>query len=223
MEGGLMNKVDLEAVQQAVAEINPPSDIKIVRALQYANEWLKYGEAKHAVLITLNGATLTALNNLVKPEIGSSYPMKGGFWCATVVCVVSILVSLYSFYARVVPEQELKLDRNTQTAMDMDNASFLKKAVAMTMKPNLVFFGHLAQRTPAQVLEALVGRYDPKTDCGYLKDMAEQVVINSRLALQKAKLFNLALSVYILSALVLIGLLIAVPLWPIIAARLFTS
>ena len=93
-----MNKADWEALQQAVAEISPPSDTKLVRALQYANEWLRYGEAKHAVLIALNGATLTALNNLAKPDANTSGPMKAWFWCAVVLCAVSILVSLSSLY-----------------------------------------------------------------------------------------------------------------------------
>ena len=48
-----MNTSDIDTNSAATTPANVPSDTKLVRALQYANEWLRYGEAKHAALITL--------------------------------------------------------------------------------------------------------------------------------------------------------------------------
>ena len=113
------------------------------------------------------------------------------------------------FIIRIDPNKVLKLGPRTQSATG------LEKMAAMTMRgPNLVFFGHLAQMSPDEVLKALVGPYNCNSDNGYLCHMAQQVVINSRLALQKSKLFNVALSVYILPAILLIVALVAAWLFP---------
>src|SRR5262245_4668524 len=103
-----MNTTDIDTTSAATSPTNVLSDTKLVRALQYANEWLRYGEAKHAALITLNGATLTALNNLAKPAETTSGTMTAWFWFAVACCAVSILVSLSSFYARTDPNRVLK-------------------------------------------------------------------------------------------------------------------
>jgi hypothetical protein len=194
-----MNTSDIDTTSAATSPANVPSDTKLVRALQYANEWLRYGEAKHAALITLNGATLTALNNLAKPGDATSGTMTAWFWVAVTCCAVSILASLSSFYARTDPNRVLNLTSKMTPAAGELAASRSGRMRTMAMKgPNLVFFGHLAQMSPDKILKALVGDYDAKADMHYLEHMAEQVVINSRLALIKAKLFNAALLVYLL-------------------------
>lgn len=42
------------------------SDAKLFRALQLVNDWLKFGEAKHGALLTLNGAAIVAMHNMAK-------------------------------------------------------------------------------------------------------------------------------------------------------------
>lgn len=191
------NYAPTQADLEKAAEI---SDIKMVRALQYANEWLRYGEQKHATLLALNAATLTALNNLAKPENGD--PLHKFLFCtAVVLCAVSVVLSLTSFYARINPDKVLNLNKPPD-----GNLMKLMRMIEPT-KPNWVYFGHLAEQTPQAVVNALVGAYEEKWDKGYLLHMAEQVVINSRLALLKAKRFNTALRAYSPAPVLLILLL----------------
>jgi hypothetical protein len=151
-----------------------PSDVKMFRALQLVNEWLKFGEAKNAVLVTFNGAAIAAVHN-----IGKIYEVANGwafwwFWCVTVCCSLSLLIGLASFYAR------------TSTKA----ISFVTTSLSGA---NVVYFGHLADMTPADLLRRLVGRYERSSDEGYLEDMAGQVVTNAKLARKKFVLFNTAL------------------------------
>lgn len=191
----------------------PPSDIKIVRALQYANEWLRYGELKHGALLTLTGVTLGALNNFAKPDQHTSL-ISAAFFYITVFCgAATIAACLYSFYARVNPDKilnppspkDMTTDDMKAWRKEMSWADLSAKKAAQD--ENWVFFGSLAMKDAESVFVALVGPYDKMIDGGYLFHMAQQVVVNSRLALFKARCFNNALAAY---AATLIAMLLSV-------------
>ena len=163
------------------------SDVKLFRALQLVNEWLKFGEAKNAVLVTFNGAAIAAVHNLNKIYEPVNAVAYWWFWCVTAGCAVSLLIGLASFYAR------------TNTA-----------AIAFLTTPesggNAVYFGHLADMNPGELLARLVGKYDRASDDGYLEDMAGQVITNAKLARKKFVLFNTGLMWTLAGAITPIGL-----------------
>jgi hypothetical protein len=166
-----------------------PADVRIFRALQLVNEWLKFGEAKNAVLVTFNGAAIAAVHNLGKihePVLSCIY---WWFWCITACCAISLLIGLASFYARTSP----KAISFVTTSKEGGNA---------------IYFGDLADMNPEDLLRLLLGNYDPASDEEYLKDMAGQVVANAKLARKKFVLFNSALMWTLAGAITPVGLLL---------------
>src|SRR5262245_52755978 len=77
-----------------------PSDARLFRTFQLINEWLKFGEAKNGVLVTLNGAAIVAIHNMAKQYGPWDWAGTAWLWWATFCCAVSLVVGLASFYAR---------------------------------------------------------------------------------------------------------------------------
>jgi hypothetical protein len=150
-----------------------PSETKIEHALDYANEWLKFGETKHA--ITLNTASITIMHNLVKGYMCWHPCLPGWLWFATVCCIVSAVISLASFFAH--------------------NTSWNTPVKILSGGANLVSFG--------QSREAMKNAFADDGRSDFMDRMAEQTVINSAIALRKAKFFNVALIFYILGPVLL--------------------
>jgi hypothetical protein len=157
----------------------PESDVKLFRALQLVNEWLKFAEAKNGVLVTFNGAAIVGIHNMV-----SLYKVENPWgwlwvWVATACCFASLAVGLSSFYART----------------NIMAFSFRKEDGA---RKNGIYFGHLADMSKDQVLNELVRQGDVQDK--YLRDMAGQVIINAKLARKKMGLFNVALMLTVAGA-----------------------
>ena len=72
--------------------------------------------------------------------------------------------------------------------------AFLLSRSSDTTPTNLLFYGHIADLTGADLLKqtAAAAEYNGSPD-KYLQDLAAQVVINSKIARQKFVLFNVAL------------------------------
>ncbi|MDX2204246.1 MAG: DUF5706 domain-containing protein [Hyphomicrobiaceae bacterium] len=153
------------------------SDAKLFRALQLVNEWLKFGEAKNGVLVTLNGAAVVGMHNVVKQYGTLEQPWSVWLWWATICCLVSLVIGISSFYAK------------TKVA----GILFSNTTPGGT---SAIYFGHLADTTKADLVKRLSPDADG-SDLDYLEDMASQVIINARLARRKMALFNLALMVTI--------------------------
>lgn len=166
-----------------------PSDVKLFRALQLVNEWLKFGEAKNAVLVTFNGAAIAAVHNLAKIHEPIDPWVSWWIWCITTCCAVSVLIGLASFYARTRTEAIVFVTTSRSSG-------------------NAIYFGHLADMKPEELLRRLVGDYSPSSDDGYLRDMAGQVVANAKLARKKFVLFNTALMWTLAGVITPVGLLL---------------
>ncbi len=152
-----------------------PSETKIEHALDYANEWLKFGETKHAALITLNTASITIMHNLVKGYMCLHSWLPGWLWFATACCVASVVVSLASFFAH--------------------DTNWNKPFKILSGEANFAFFG--------QSRDAMKQTFADDDASDFADRMAEQTVINSAIALRKAKFFNGALILYILGPVLL--------------------
>jgi hypothetical protein len=101
-----------------------------------------------------------------------------------------MLVGLASFYAR------------TKTfGFDIEN-------VTGDGATNALYYGHLADMKRADVLTRLVNHYDPASSDRYLEDLADQIIINSKIARRKFALFNCALMLTIVAAITPIGALL---------------
>ena len=143
------------------------------------NDWLKFAEAKNGALVGLNGgAVLSVLFGILldeKAKLLSGF-WKLYFWCFVCCLLIGIVISLYSFMAKLKePEQ------------DDANIPAIK---------NLMFFGHVQYFKENEYLDSLskAKLLDPRPIYSRLEtDYANQIIYNSRIAMNKYTLFNQAL------------------------------
>ena len=161
------------------------------------NQWLHFAEAKNALLATLNGGAvlgLLALLNTEKPRLSSLLP---SLWVAAICLVFGLLVCLLSF------------------------TPILAKTLERASEPrriNILYFGHLAAISPARFLTELRERYgteEPVDGEGseYHRDLADQIIANSRIALRKYRLFCVALVLDVLGVALCVVVATIIGIW----------
>lgn len=167
---------------------NGQPDAKLFRTFQFVNEWLKFGEAKNGALVTLNGAAIVGMHNVVKMYSPLDWWGSTWLWWATACCLLSMAIGLSSFYART------KVGAFSFAKGGADGGS-------------AIYFGHLADMEKAELRKRVAPDLDA-TEVEYLDDMASQVIINAKLARKKMALFNGALLVTMAGALTPVGMLL---------------
>lgn len=164
-------------------------EIRLLTVLRFANEWLRYAEAKNGVLLTLNGAFLVGMH-----QIFQSYSLNNlaniYLWIATSFLTMSLIVTLASFYAR------------TKTF----GFNIPKKTSCISS--NMLYFGHLANTNPDDLLKSLTMNPDQHSHPVYAKNISEQIIINSKIASRKFALFNFALILTISAIITPVGAII---------------
>ncbi len=169
---------------------------KILTAnLQRANDFLRFAEAKNAALIALGSGWFVATLNLECGGKPIPRPFTACVPIAMSFALCAAVVSLISFLPR------LRLD------------SFRGGKRAGPHPKNLLYFGDIAS-LPIRTLESeMRSRYvadqaDPSP--AYIHDLAEQISVNSDIAVRKMRLFSLgaiamfvAVFVFLIPALVL--------------------
>ena len=163
---------------------------RVICTLQLVNEWLRFAEVKNGALITLNAAAVVATHQLRDwykpvPDWVSYWS-----WAATLLFLAAIAVGLASFYSRT---KTFGFDLPRHTAGKGGNA---------------LFFGHLADMSRTDVLARLVDQRDVDREDRYLEDVAEQIIINAKIARKKFALFNFALMLTMAGALTPVGWLL---------------
>jgi hypothetical protein len=143
----------------------------------HVNGWLRFAEAKNAALLTLNAAAIFGLNKMYVDHQAEAPDWLCWVLAATTVqLILSLLFCLVSFFARTKVPQ------------------FLVARASNSADLNLMFYGHIAQMTASDYVEALgqsIGADSSATK--HQRDVAGQIVINSKITLKKYSLFNIAL------------------------------
>ncbi len=143
--------------------------------LGYANEWLKFAEAKNAALLTFSsGLTFTLLKN--PPPLAISPWFQGAYQFAVALFFLSAIVCLVSFIPQV-------------------KIPWLSSLRKTTGDENIYFYGDVAAYSPEVLLKTIYEKSGLGQDKSKMKlelDLAGQIVINSRIALKKFKHFTLA-------------------------------
>lgn len=160
--------------------------------LTRAIDFVKFGEAKNAALLTFASAWLLASANLVMNPAARAIPqVLWGVVFGAPFLGLAAFVAILSF----LPRDSLK--------------SFLRKDPDLT---NLVFFGHLGTLEPKEGFQHIADRYLDGTSRGvlteaYLCDLGCQIVVNSKIASWKFSSFRrgvlallLGLLIYFFSA-----------------------
>lgn len=149
--------------------------------LQYlltnVNDWLKFAESKNAALLAANVAVAFGLMSQFQGKSNIPYWVPIYTSIVTICFILSSGICLLSFVPKLqIPHKPPK-----------------KKS---GKKQNMVFYGHIAGLSIQDYLSALYERngLDPNKATPFEKDFAEQIIVNSDIALWKYKCFGVALT-----------------------------
>jgi hypothetical protein len=161
---------------------------KLIYSFGLVNDWLKFAEAKNAALVTLSGATVFGLLSYTSSAQNLSLTWKIGIFAGIALQIIACLVSLASFLPKISRLKILGTGRKTR----------------LTDNDNLLFFGDLCKYSSKELVNAVAHLYFQ--DESYLKsqhkahlDIADQIIINSRIAVSKFRLFKIALWIAVAS------------------------
>ena len=167
---------------------------KLTTIFQNVNDWLKFAEAKNAVLFAFSGSGITAIISLLATAEKLPKSLKFGLVLATFLLCIGILFCSLSFLPKT------NLERISQTG----NRSSRNSSDPSTY--NFYYFGDLRKYSSTQLLDALNSLYfESKVNLPYNKeweDLASQITVNAEITFLKLKLFTYALWCLIIAILV---------------------
>jgi hypothetical protein len=141
------------------------------------NDWLKFAEAKNAMLVAIAGAVCFAALSLLKDQPSFPILLLCHLYSLTVFGIAALAVALFSFLPQTkITNQKL----NGQTSKN----------------DNLLFYGHIGKYGFSEYLDALYAHYDggeARTPSKEETDYACQTVINSRITARKFAYFEISL------------------------------
>ncbi|MEQ8754577.1 MAG: DUF5706 domain-containing protein [Coleofasciculus sp. G1-WW12-02] len=166
---------------------------KLFSILQTVNDWLKFAEAKNAVLLAFCGAGITAMTTYLSAATNIDKSLQIGLIISISLLCISSLISSLSFlpktdiehfiWLRTKPKRQSKYKRK-----DTDN---------------FYFFNDLKKYDPNDLLDSMNRLYfQNQVQTPYRKedlDIANQITINSEIASTKFMLFRICLWLLIFS------------------------
>jgi hypothetical protein len=169
---------------------------RLDKLLRSVNDWLKFAETKNAGIVGLSsGGAAVGLAFVNTSEVSRSWLIVGLYALAGLSLLLSLSLALGSFLPQMTLTKLLAGDDYGVPQPD----------------DNLYFYGHLAKYPPRDLVEAIARRYEerapPVTIAERVIDLAEQVVINSRITVWKLRLFQRAVALF---ALAIVALALAV-------------
>jgi len=148
----------------------------LLTVLAMVNDWLKFAEAKNAGLIALAGLSLTGLLSYVAQVNKFIYGAAILLVAGAVLWLGSLMLGMFSFMP-----QRTAVKPKTPLREQVDDTD------------NLYYFGHLASYSSETLLVALNGNeQEGSLRERFVRNLADQVIINSRITVNKLDLFDLA-------------------------------
>jgi hypothetical protein len=177
---------------------------KLTVIFDNVNNWLKYAEAKNAVLLAFTGAGLTANLTLLATTQNLLNSLRFGLIISTsLLCFCSLLCSL-SFLPKTNLEKILWLKANPSA-----------RVISQSDEDNLYYFDHLKKYTSNELLEVINNYYfDGSIQLPYTKehrDLASQITVNSSIASLKFQIFTYSLY-FLITSIAIVPLTIFVAL-----------
>jgi hypothetical protein len=167
---------------------------KLLSILQIVNDWLKFAEAKNAVLLAFCGAAITAIITYLSAAETIPDFLQVGLLISTFLLSISSLICSLSFLPKTDMERFTWLRRRP-------NRNFQ----SLKATDNFYFFNNLKKYDSDNLLEAINKFYfEDKIPTPHKKedlDLASQITINSEIASTKFAFFRIALWLLILAIL----------------------
>jgi hypothetical protein len=160
---------------------------KLLSIFVLVNDWLKFAEAKNAILLTFSGAAITAISAYLAAVKETAPSLQLGLIFSLILLGICSLVCAISFLPKTNLEniawQRLKPSR--------------KRGITVRDTDNFYFFGDLRRYEPVELVDAINKFYleglavDPRKKENV--DIAIQLIINADIASIKFGLFTCAL------------------------------
>ncbi len=170
---------------------------KLITIFQIVNEWLKYAEAKNAILLAFCGTIVAAILSYTSAAQNIPRYLLFSLITATIILVFCSLICSISFLPRT----------HLEGIVWMRNNPSRNRRSSQQDTDNFYYFGHLIKYESSELLESLNRFYlNNKIRPPYKKeflDIANQIVINSEITFLKLKLFVFALWFLIISIIVI--------------------
>ena len=144
--------------------------------LERSNYWLTFSESKNAALVAFNVAIIAIIGEIANSNmclLGLSY----------LFIIVSIFICLTSFVPNLSKESK-------QSESNKKN-----------LKVNLIYYVEIAQLDAVSYIEGLKNKYHfhmIEWEQEVCRDYAEEIIINSQIAVRKYKLFQYAVLAYLM-------------------------
>ncbi|MDZ8088462.1 MAG: hypothetical protein RMY16_23300 [Nostoc sp. DedQUE12b] len=170
---------------------------KLLVIFQNVNEWLRFAEAKNAVLLAFAGAGITATITLLATAQNLPKSLRFGLLSTTsLLCICALLCSL-SFLPKT----------NLERLLWLQIKPIINSTIQSKDTDNFYYFGHLYKYRPTQLLDMLNTHYfEEKLNIPYKKeyeDIASQITVNAKITLLKLKVFTYAIYILIASIIVI--------------------
>ena len=150
------------------------------------NEFVKFAEAKNLGLIVASTGILTVYfssNVYHDYSSGRIFYMGINF---VVFQFITLILSASSFASRTIVDSKLYGHRND-------------------IGDNVIFFGHISGKSEKEYLQYFLKETEIDDDSKFLQDLSHQIVVNSRIASRKFKIFNISLWTFVASFITPIG------------------
>ncbi|MBG1231039.1 Pycsar system effector family protein [Aestuariivirga litoralis] len=160
----------------------PNDEIQRRAELVFSNvvEWVKFAELKNGALVTLNAAFIIGTHQIADWQKPSSNLLIIWLWFSTACFLLSIIVGLGSFASKT----------------KIDQFDFMNGPSSASVNP--LFFGHIRNLSVDDYLAKLAPNKNFNKRDEWVKNIASQTIINSKIAQRKFSLFNLALAFFVL-------------------------
>lgn len=168
---------------------------RLFHILSMVNDWLKFAEAKHAILIAFNGASIYGLVNVIDMAWLNDNPFfKPYLMFVIIVLAITVVVGVLSF----IPQ--LKFIHFNSSSSENQKSS--------------IYFGHLKDKSAISIIQGIYETSEEKFSSLEL-DIAHQIQQNSTIASNKFDLFTVAAWLTIIAYVNILAFILGVILWAI--------
>ncbi|KOF03068.1 hypothetical protein OB69_06935 [Roseivirga seohaensis subsp. aquiponti] len=146
---------------------------QLYQVFNNVNDWLKFAEAKNAMLIAFNGASIFGIIKLLSLDFVSNSRFIENYLLFVIISLIFSTVNcLISFAPRV---------------------KIIKGGFYDSGKvPNVLFFEYLKGKNNLEIIEEVTGDRDKENYTTLQKDIAEQIKQNSIIASRKYSHFTIS-------------------------------
>lgn len=155
------------------------------------NRWLLFAESKNVLLVGFNGALLKGLFTAIRFNVGENSRWPFFYNCSAAVVLVSLVSGLLSFLPKMWGKNKISQKRIATRPSKIEDAI-------------LIFYADLDSYSDANLfLEDFYASYfqeevSPEQSFPKLeKDLAAEILINSKITVRKNNIFSLALGLTI--------------------------